>query len=73
MGARRVLGRSGRVSGLGLGWASWDAGRGLGACRAGQGRGQRNRGGQCARLYMEHETVRQSGVVIMHNRRTDFL
>ena len=62
-GARRVLGRVlGACDGL-----QGDGGR------LGQGRGQRDRGGQCARLDMERETVRQSGGVIMHNRRTDFL
>lgn len=45
---------AGRVvwSGAGLGHLV-GAGRGLGACRAGQGRGQRDRGGQCARLDSE--------------------
>lgn len=51
---RRAQGRAqGRgACGRVWGWAG-DAGRGLGACRAGQGRGQRDRGGQCARLDSE--------------------
>ena len=59
-GCLGIWGAWGRAQGRGVcgvvwGWAGHrgDAGRGLGACRAGQGRGQRDRGGQCARLDSE--------------------
>lgn len=56
-GCLGIWGACGRAHGRGARGVVWgwggDAGRGLGACRAGQGRGQRDRGGQCARLDSE--------------------